>query len=129
MEALLVARRGRLLGAAGIVLLLAGVGLTGAARVPSGGGLDPWESSAASALALGTLLYVPAAIAGIAAMLRDFVSPAAYSDYLSGRRRNGPERRRRLRRDEAYLRLRALRQWLRTASRNGESRDFVFAAL
>ena len=122
IEALIVRRRARACVIAGAVLLLACLALTALARIRD---CPPelWEASAASALALATLVYVPFSIWCISSVLRGFVSPGAYSTLLSRRR----DRRHPLTPDRAFRRLRALRQWLRTACRDGESRDVVFA--
>jgi hypothetical protein len=118
IEALLVRRRARACVIAGMVLLLACLALTALAHP-----LELWEVSAASSLALATLAYVPFSIWCISSVLQGFVSPSAYSTLLSKRQGWG----RPLTSDRAFRRLRALRQWLRTACRVGESRDIVFA--
>jgi hypothetical protein len=122
IEALVVRRRARACVVAGAVLLLACLALTALARIRDRPP-ELWEASAASALALASLAYVPFSIWCISSVLRGFVFPGVYSTLLSRRR----GRRHPLTPDRAFRRLRALRQWLRTACRVGESRDVVFA--
>jgi hypothetical protein len=122
IEALIVRRRARACVIAGAVLLLACLALTALARIRDHPP-ELWEASAASALALASLVYVPFSIWCIGSVLRGFISPGVYSTLLSQQR----GRRHPLTPERAYRRLRALRQWLRTACRVGESRDVVFA--
>jgi hypothetical protein len=125
IEALLIRRRARACTIAGVVILLAGLGLTTFARIGEESGPYLWEAAAASSLALASFIYIPAATLSIVRMFYTFVSPRAYSDLLSQPRKW----KRPLTSELAYERLRALRQWLRTACRTGESRDLVFALL
>jgi hypothetical protein len=123
IENLIVERRARACVIAGMVLLLACLVLAALARIIESKRPEPWEASAAAALALATLLYVPFSIWCISSVLHDHVSPDAYSTLLSKwRRRRGSAAS-----ELAFRQLRALRQWLRTACNTGESRDIVFA--
>lgn len=123
IENLIVERRARACVIAGMVLLLACLVLAALARIIEKERPEPWEASAAAALALATLLYVPFSIWCISSVLHDHVSPDAYSKLLSKwRRRRGPAAS-----ELAFRQIRALRQWLRTACNTGESRDIVFA--
>jgi len=137
IEDLLTRRRARVCVIAGMVLLVACLTLATLARVRNP---ELWEYSAASALALASLVYVPFSIWCISSLFHDFVSPRSYSMLLSQRRglrllltskrAIRPPRRLwslPLTSEEAFRRLRALRQWLRTACRTGESRDILFA--
>src|SRR5215831_12910047 len=82
IEDLLVRRRARVCVIAGVVLLLACLVLAtlALARI---GDKEPvperWEASAASALALGTFLYVLLSIWSISTVLHSYVTPRAYS--------------------------------------------------
>ena len=122
IENLLIRRRSRICVIAGMVLLLACLVLATLARIKNKEPqLDLWEASAASALALGALLYVPLSIWCISTVLHSYVSPSAYSTLLSKwRGGRGPTAS-----EWAFRQLRALRQWLRTACSTGESRDIV----
>jgi hypothetical protein len=123
IENLLIRRRSRVCVIAGMVLLLTCLILATLARFKEGKLPELWEASAASALALGTLLYVPLSIWCISTVLHSYVSPSAYSTLLSKwRGGRGPAAS-----EWAFRQLRALRQWLRTACSTGESRDIVFA--
>ena len=117
IEDLLAQRRARTSVIAGIVLLLACL-VVGARNEKS-----PGEASAAAVLALAGLLYVPVSIWCISSVFHRFVSPSGYSKLL-GQWRGGSGR---LASERAFRQLRALRQWLRTACRSGESRDIIFA--
>jgi hypothetical protein len=172
IEDLLARRRARICVIAGMVLLLACLALAALALIKEKHLPEQWEASAASALALATLIYVPFSIWCISSVFHGFVSPRCYSTLLSRRRGLGglpaaklavrrlrglgrlPAAKLAVRRlrglgrlpaaklavrplrklwqppltsDLAFHRLRALRQWLRTACRTGESRDIVFA--
>ena len=140
IEDLLVRRRARICVIAGMVLLLACLALAALALIREKHLKQQWEASAASALALATLIYVPFSIWCISSIFHGFVSPRSYSTLLSRRQGLGrlpafklavwPHRalwHPPLTSDLAFHRLRALRQWLRTACRTGESRDIVFA--
>jgi hypothetical protein len=135
-ELLLLRRRVRVCAIAGILLLLADLLLMILVRGKSPQDPDPsldlewWEEVAGSSLALASFTYIPLAVLSIASVLHMFVSPSAYSTMLSKPPRwPGSGWGRRLTTESAYIRLRALRQWLRTACRSGESRDIVFALL
>jgi hypothetical protein len=135
-ELLLLRRRIRVCAIAGILILLADLLLT----IGAGGtsNQDPsasfdlawWAEMTGASLALASLCYIPVAILSIVSVLHMFVSPSAYSEMLSRKPKwplSGLGRR--LTSESAHIRLRALRQWLRTACRSGESRDIVFALL
>jgi hypothetical protein len=109
---------------AGMVLLLASLTLATVATLPP----DPEElplrqSSAAVALSIATALYVLAAMRILVGVVWIYVDPSAYSTALS----EDIHAKKSTASDELYDKLRALRQWLRTATASGESRDIVFA--
>ena len=117
IEDLLAQWRARASVIAGIVLLLACLVATMQDEK------SPGEASAATALTLAALFYVPVSIVCISSVFHRFVSPSRYSELL-GQWRGGSGH---LASERAFRQLRALRQWLRTACGSGESRDIIFA--
>lgn len=83
-------------------------------------------SSFAVALSISTALYVLWAMLILVVVVWRFVDPRSYSADLARARRRATDRRTV---EDLYRRIRALRQWLRTAAAAGESRDLVFALL
>jgi len=81
-------------------------------------------SSAAVTLSAATGVYVLWAMRILVAVVWTFVDPKAYSDDLAHVR---IERNERKVVEDLYERVRALRQWLRTAAAGGESRDLAFS--
>ena len=123
IEDLLIRRRARTCVVAGMVLLMACLVLATLALIWQEGPSGLWEASWGSALALATVVYVPFSIWCISSIFHVFVSPSAYSTLRSRYRGERGS----LTPDWAFHQLRALRQWLRTACGNSESRDIVFA--
>lgn len=119
-----VARAGVIIG---MMLLVASLAGATAADLPD----DPvpmpllW-SSFAVALAVATAVYAGLAMRMLVAVVWTFVDPVAYSRYLA---RPVADTDTEKAVEDLYKRVRALRQWLRTAAGCGESRDLQFALL
>ncbi|MFD2094189.1 hypothetical protein [Blastococcus deserti] len=121
VEVLLSSNRSHFVLGTGVLLLIASLLFAvSAPDVPRGGELPPAATALATGLAAATALYAGFAVILIFALLRDFVQPERYAERLCGSRE-----RRYLRSEDAYQRIRTIRQWLRTACGSGESRDIT----
>jgi hypothetical protein len=108
----------------GMMLLVLSIFLASAAQTQPehGHAWTAWVPSAAGALAISTVIYVIFSVSVLGRIVWTFVDPKAYSESLGSVKWKGFRTS-----NDIYLRLRALRQWMRIASANGETRDINFA--
>ena len=121
IEELLASSRGRRVLLFGVALLVASLSLAVVAPDVDDG-LPFWTKAAASVLAAATVGYAISAVILIFRLSQEFMQPEQYATRLSSTDRDRP-----LDSEQAYRRLRTIRQWLRTACASGESRDIIFA--
>ena len=135
VEELLKSVRGRVVLTAGVFLLICSLLLAVSAPADEsngsngyGGdplpaeGVPPWASVLAIALAAAAVLYTGVAVYFMFSLSRGFIQPDEYAKRLAGSVSDSS-----LTTEDAYKRVRAIRQWLRTACGSGESRDIAFS--